>query len=77
MGKSRDLIIEDLEHALNRVQSYTEKYQAMRYRRCIFIFTAPASDADGAYRAMLMAVNDAGIKGRELDYINAHELQRN
>jgi 3-oxoacyl-[acyl-carrier-protein] synthase II len=34
--------------------------------------TAPAPDADGAYRSMRRAVEDAGIDAAEIDYINAH-----
>ncbi len=34
--------------------------------------TAPAQNGDGGYRAMLSAINDAGIHSTDLDYINAH-----
>ena len=34
--------------------------------------TAPDPDADGAFRSMKMAVQDAGISVEEVVYINAH-----
>ena len=34
--------------------------------------TAPDPEADGAFRAMRMAVRDADIQLEEIDYINAH-----
>ncbi|NLC51118.1 MAG: beta-ketoacyl-[acyl-carrier-protein] synthase II, partial [Firmicutes bacterium] len=34
--------------------------------------TAPVPEGLGAFRCMQNALNDAGIDGREVDYINAH-----
>lgn len=34
--------------------------------------TSPAEDGDGAARAMLLAIEEAGISPSEVDYINAH-----
>lgn len=66
------LIIEDLEHALKRSAVIYGEITGYGATGDAYHITAPAPDADGAYRAMLMAVNDAGIKACELDYINAH-----
>lgn len=66
------LIIEDLEHALKRSAVIYGEIIGYGATGDAYHITAPAPDADGAYRAMLMAVNDAGIKACELDYINAH-----
>ena len=37
-----------------------------------FHITQPSEDGDGAYRVMLNAVTDAGIRPEQVDYINAH-----
>jgi 3-oxoacyl-[acyl-carrier-protein] synthase II len=34
--------------------------------------TAPSPDGDGAIRCMQMALDDAGMKSEEVQYINAH-----
>jgi 3-oxoacyl-(acyl-carrier-protein) synthase len=34
--------------------------------------TSPAEDGDGAYRSILMALNESGINPEEIDYVNAH-----
>ena len=37
-----------------------------------FHITLPPDDGKGAHRVMLNAINDAGIKPEQVDYINAH-----
>jgi 3-oxoacyl-[acyl-carrier-protein] synthase II len=37
-----------------------------------FHITAPAQDGEGAYRAMTMALAEAGLSPEDVDYINAH-----
>lgn len=66
------LIIEELGHAQKRGAVIYGELAGYGATADAYHITAPAPDADGAYRAMLMAVNDAGIKACELDYINAH-----
>src|SRR5699024_11197520 len=34
--------------------------------------TAPANEGEGGARALKLAIDDAGIKPSEVDYINAH-----
>lgn len=66
------LILEELEHAKKRGASIYGEIVGYGATGDAYHITAPAPDAYGAYRAMQMAVNDAGIEARELDYINAH-----
>lgn len=66
------LIIEELEHAMKRGAEIYGEVAGYGASGDAYHITAPAPDADGAYRAMLMAVTDAGIEACEIDYINAH-----
>lgn len=66
------MIIEDLEHAMRRGAKIYGEVAGYGASGDAYHITAPAPDADGAYRAMLMAVKDAGIEACEIDYINAH-----
>ena len=39
---------------------------------CDAFITSPSEDGEGAARAMLLAIEEAGIKPEDVDYINAH-----
>jgi 3-oxoacyl-[acyl-carrier-protein] synthase II len=66
------VILEELEHARARG---AEIYAEVRGYGCSgdsHHVTAPRADGHGAFLAMKKALKNAGIKPREVDYINAH-----
>jgi 3-oxoacyl-[acyl-carrier-protein] synthase II len=66
------VILEELEHAKARG---AEIYAEVRGYGCsgdAHHITAPREDGHGAFLAMKRALKNAGIRPREVDYINAH-----
>jgi len=66
------LVIEELEHARRRGASIVCEVLGFGMTGDAFHITAPSEDADGPARVMRMALNDAGVKPEDVDYINAH-----
>jgi len=66
------LVLEDLEHAMKRGAKIYAEVVGYGFTGDAYHMTAPDPQADGAYRSMKMAINGAGIRNEEVDYINAH-----
>ncbi len=66
------LIIEELEHAKRRGARIYAELAGAAYTADAYHITAPAPGGAGAARAMRLAIEDAGLRPEDIDYINAH-----
>jgi len=66
------VVLEELEHAKKRGAKILAELGGYGATSDAFHITSPAEDGSGAARAMLNAVEDAGLKPEEITYINAH-----
>lgn len=66
------LMLETLDHALARGAKIYAEVAGYGMTDDAFHITQPAEGGEGAARGMRLAIEDAGLKPEDIDYINAH-----
>ena len=66
------LIIEELDHALERCAKIYAEIAGYGLSGDAYHVSAPHPEGDGAVNCMAMAIESAGLKPDDVDYINAH-----
>lgn len=73
MGEGAGVVVlESLEHAQARGAKILAEVAGYGATCDAYHITSPAEDGSGAARAMVNAMEDAGIKAEDIDYVNAH-----
>ncbi|MDD5934172.1 MAG: beta-ketoacyl-ACP synthase II [Clostridiales bacterium] len=66
------VVLESYEHAVARGANILAEIAGYGATGDAYHITSPAEDGDGARRAMLLAIKEAGLEPKDVDYINAH-----
>jgi len=66
------LILETLEHAMDRGAKIYAELAGMGLTDDAFHITQPAPGGEGAVRSMKLCIEDANLLSTDIDYINAH-----
>ena len=66
------LVLEDLEHARKRNARILAEVISYGASADAFHVTQPVHDGNGAARSMQIAIDKAGLKPADIDYVNAH-----
>ena len=73
MGEGAGIVVlEELQHAINRGANIFAEVVGYGATCDAYHITSPAEDGSGAAKAMTLAMEEAGVKPEEVDYINAH-----
>lgn len=66
------VVLEEYEHAVARGATIYAELAGSGMSSDAYHMTMPSKGGEGAARCMTSAMNDAGLNGDEIDYINAH-----